>query len=46
VLEGPAGGYYRAGVDGEHVRIDAVEFCRILAERAHGDGVLRHPLPL
>jgi uncharacterized protein (TIGR03083 family) len=46
VLEGPAGGRFRSGTDGEHVAIDAVEFCRILAERAHGDGVLRHPLPL
>jgi uncharacterized protein (TIGR03083 family) len=46
VLEGPAGGRFRSGNDGEHVAIDAVEFCRILAERAHGDGVLRHPLPL
>jgi len=45
-LEGPAGGSYRAGTDGEHVRIDAIEFCRILAERAPGEGILRHPLPL
>jgi uncharacterized protein (TIGR03083 family) len=45
-LEGPAGGNYRAGTDGEHVRIDAIEFCRILAERAPGEGILRHPLPL
>jgi uncharacterized protein (TIGR03083 family) len=45
-LEGPAGGHYTAGADGEHVRMDAIEFCRILAERAHGDGILRHPLPL
>jgi uncharacterized protein (TIGR03083 family) len=46
VLEGPAGGHYCAGADGEHISIDAIEFCRILAERTHGDGVLRHPLPL
>jgi uncharacterized protein (TIGR03083 family) len=46
VLEGPAGGRFRSGTDGEHIAIDAIEFCRILAERAHGDGVLRHPLPL
>jgi uncharacterized protein (TIGR03083 family) len=45
-LEGPAGGHYAAGTGGEHVRIDAVDFCRILALRAPGDGVLRHPLPL
>jgi uncharacterized protein (TIGR03083 family) len=46
VLEGPAGGHFRSGTDGEHIAIDAVEFCRILAERTRGDGVLRHPLPL
>jgi uncharacterized protein (TIGR03083 family) len=46
VLEGPAGGRFRSGTDGEYIAIDAVEFCRILAERAQGDGVLRHPLPL
>lgn len=45
-LEGPAGGRFTAGTGGERVRIDATEFCRILAERAHGDGILRHPLPL
>jgi uncharacterized protein (TIGR03083 family) len=45
-LEGPAGGSFRAGTGGEHVRIDAIEFCRILAERAPGEGILRHPLPL
>jgi uncharacterized protein (TIGR03083 family) len=45
-LAGPAGGRFRSAIDGEHIAIDAVEFCRILAERAHGDGVLRHPLPL
>jgi hypothetical protein len=28
------------------IAMDAVEFCGILAERAHGHGVLRHPLPL
>jgi uncharacterized protein (TIGR03083 family) len=45
-LEGPAGGHFTAGEGGEHVRIDTTEFFRILAERAHGDGVLRHTLPL
>jgi uncharacterized protein (TIGR03083 family) len=46
VLEGRAGGDFRAGSDGEEVRMDAIEFCRILAERGHGTGILRHPLPL
>jgi uncharacterized protein (TIGR03083 family) len=45
-LAGPAGGVFRAGSNGEHVTIDAIEFCRTLAERAHGVGILRHPLPL
>jgi uncharacterized protein (TIGR03083 family) len=45
-LGGPAGGQFRAGAGGEQVDMDAIEFCRILAERAHGTGILRHPLPL
>ncbi len=45
-LTGPAGGSFVAGTQGEHVTIDAVEFCRILAEREHGEGVLGNPLPL
>ena len=45
-LDGPAGGSFVAGASGEHVRIDAVEFCRILSGRAPGSGVLAHPLPL
>ncbi len=45
-LSGPAGGQFRAGSGGEHVEMDAIEFCRILAERCHGSGILRHPLPL
>jgi uncharacterized protein (TIGR03083 family) len=45
-LEGPAGARFTSGVGGDDIHLDAVEFCRILAERAHGDGVLRHPLPL
>jgi uncharacterized protein (TIGR03083 family) len=45
-LEGPAGGHFSSGVGGDDLHLDAVEFCRILAERAEGDGVLRHRLPL
>jgi uncharacterized protein (TIGR03083 family) len=45
-LTGPAGGHYSQGTSGEHVTIDAIEFARTLAERAQGDGVLAHPLPL
>ena len=45
-LTGPAGGQFTAGSGGEHHTLDAIEFCRILAERAQGEGVLAHPLPL
>jgi uncharacterized protein (TIGR03083 family) len=45
-LTGPAGGSYAAGTGGERVEMDAVEFCRVLAGRVVGTGVLRHPLPL
>jgi uncharacterized protein (TIGR03083 family) len=46
VLEGPAGGTFDQGVDGERIDIDAIEFIRILSGRLPGTGVLRHPLPL
>jgi uncharacterized protein (TIGR03083 family) len=45
-LDGPAGGTFRRGTDGETVRIDALEFVRVLAERVPGVGVLAHPLSL
>ena len=45
-LTGPAGGRYTAGTGGEQRTLDAIEFCRILAERVHGEGILAHPLPL
>ena len=45
-LGGPAGGHFTSGVGGVSVEIDALEFCRVLTERAPGTGVLRHPLPL
>jgi uncharacterized protein (TIGR03083 family) len=45
-LEGPAGGSFTAGSDGERVKVEAIEFCRILAEREHREGILSHPLPL
>ena len=46
VLDGPAGGKFSQGVDGERVEIDAVDFIRILAGRRPGTGVLGNPLPL
>jgi uncharacterized protein (TIGR03083 family) len=45
-LGGPAGGRYHSGTGGEHVDMDAIEFCRILSGRGQGTGILRHPLPL
>jgi len=45
-LHGPAGGTYRARGGAEPVRLDAVEFCRVLSGRAPGHGVLSHALPL
>ncbi len=46
VLEGPAGGKFSQGVDGERVDIDAIDFIRVLSGRLPGTGVLSHPLPL
>jgi uncharacterized protein (TIGR03083 family) len=46
VLDGPAGGKYSQGVDGEIVEIDALDFIRTLAGRLSGTGVLSNPLPL
>ena len=44
-LTGPAGGEYVSGDDGEHITIDAVEFCRTLAGRATGAGLLTQEVP-
>jgi uncharacterized protein (TIGR03083 family) len=46
VLEGPAGGKFTQGVDGERVQIDALDFIRTLSGRLPGTGILSHPLPL
>ena len=46
VLNGPAGGSFRQGADGEHVEIDAIDYVRTLAGRRPGRGVLSRPLPL
>jgi uncharacterized protein (TIGR03083 family) len=46
VLEGPAGGKFSQGVNGERVEIDALDFVRTLSGRLPGMGVLSHPLPL
>jgi len=45
-LTGPAGGHYVAGGgSGEHLSVDAVEFCRILSGRAQGSGLLAQAVP-
>jgi uncharacterized protein (TIGR03083 family) len=46
VLEGPAGGKFSQGTDGERVEIDALDFIRVLSGRLPGTGVLANPLPL
>jgi hypothetical protein len=46
VLDGPAGGTFHRGRDGEHVEIDAIDFVRTLAGRRPGNGVLSNLLPL
>ena len=43
VLEGPAGGKFTQGVDGERVEIDALDFIRTLSGRLPGTGVLSNP---
>lgn len=44
-LTGQAGGTYVSGENGEQITIDAVEFCRTLAGRAVGQGVLGTEVP-
>jgi uncharacterized protein (TIGR03083 family) len=45
VLEGVAGGTFAQGQRGEEIRLDAVEFCRILSGRGHGSGLLSQKVP-
>ena len=44
-LDGPAGGDYRGGDDGTVLSLNAVEFCRILAGRGSGEGLLGQRVP-
>lgn len=44
-LTGPAGGAWASGSGGEDIELDAVEFCRIMADRAEGPGLLRQHVP-
>jgi uncharacterized protein (TIGR03083 family) len=43
-LDGPAGGSFAAGEGGPEIRLDAVEFCRILSGRAPGSAPSAGPL--
>ena len=43
-LTGPAGDTFVAGTGGEHLRLDAIEFCRTLSGRARGTGLLGTPV--
>jgi uncharacterized protein (TIGR03083 family) len=45
VLTGPAGGRYRSGDGGERIDLDAVEFCRTIAGRRTGAGLLTTEVP-
>jgi len=45
VLTGTAGGTYAGGAGGERHELDAVEFARVMAGRAQGEGLLRTTVP-
>jgi uncharacterized protein (TIGR03083 family) len=45
VLEGPAGGTFSQGTSDDEIRIDAVEFCRVLSGRGQASGLLSHTIP-
>jgi uncharacterized protein (TIGR03083 family) len=44
-LTGPAGGTWVSGEGGPPIETDAVEFCRVLSGRGHGDGLLATQVP-
>ena len=43
-LTGPAGGHWRHG-NGEHITLDALDFCRALSGRAPAEGLLSTQVP-
>jgi uncharacterized protein (TIGR03083 family) len=43
-LTGPAGGHWSAG-HGEQIKLDALDFCRILSGRGEATGLLATPVP-
>ena len=44
-LSGPAGGQWQAGESGEHLGLDALDFCWIVAARQPGTGLLATEVP-
>ena len=44
-LTGPAGGEWRNGDGGEHIELDAIEFCRRISGRGFGPGLLSTFVP-
>lgn len=44
-LTGPAGGSWSFGAGGPELELDAVDFCRVLAGRGTGDGLLATEVP-
>jgi len=44
-LTGPAGGRWSHGTEGEHITMDAFDFCRALSGRAEAPGLLSHQVP-
>ncbi len=44
-LTGPAGGEWSRGQGGEHIEMDAVDFCRALSGRDVGEGLLAVQVP-
>ncbi len=45
ILTGPAGGQWQSGDGGEHIEIDALDFCWTLAGRRPGADLLNTPVP-
>ena len=45
VLEGPDGGHWSQGEGGEDLRLDAVEFCRLVSGRGEPSGLLDTEVP-
>jgi uncharacterized protein (TIGR03083 family) len=45
LLTGPAGGSWQWGQGGTAIELDAVEFCRLLAGRGEGEGLLATEVP-